>query len=156
MRSVIILLVSSFLAVSCSNPKYIRGTKIPDNTPNREVIEVVEKYRRAMMKKDVAELIAMAHPEYYQAAVTNEDVPYDYDGLKKKLVSRFKQTKNIRFDLQYRKINWKDSSNADVEIFIDSSYMLKIGKEEQWKKKSDYWKIDLKKHKGRWLIIGGM
>ncbi|MBU1219584.1 hypothetical protein KKF34_17700 [Myxococcota bacterium] len=153
---ILILSIVAVLAVSCSDPKFIRGTKIPDNKQNRELIEVVEKYRKTLMKMDASGLIAMAHPDYYQPAVTTEDIPYDYKGLKEALPKRFKLTRNIRFEMQYRKINWKDTETASVEIFIDASYLIKVGTEEQWKKKSDYWKIDLKKHEGVWKIIAGM
>ncbi|MDA3863492.1 MAG: hypothetical protein PF689_06435 [Deltaproteobacteria bacterium] len=148
-------LFALFTTGGCTSPRYIRGTKIPDNKKNKEIIGIIEKYRRAMINKDIPTILEVTHPEYYQPKMSNDDTPYDYKGLIKKLKIRFKQLKTVRFDIQYRKIKWSENK-IGVEIFIEASFMLEIDKNKEWRKKSDYMRIDLRKHQGRWRIISGL
>ena len=50
----------------CANYAVIPGTKVIDTKVNREILEVCEKYRRAMEERDAPTLLALAHPNYYE------------------------------------------------------------------------------------------
>ncbi len=141
---------------ACSSPKYITGTQIADTKKNREIVQVIEKYRRAMIQRDVPTLIALAHPDYYQDKNSADFPPYDYKGLKKRLVEQFKLIKSVRMDLQYRRITWDSPEKVQVEVYMDASFQIKVGDASEWKKKDDYAKFVLKKEEGRFLFLTGL
>jgi hypothetical protein len=150
--SIILVLI----VVGCSNPKYIRGTKVLDTAENKKLIKVMEKYRHAMINRDVATLISMAHKEYFQEKNSPDHPPYDYKQLRKLLKSRFKQIIAVRMDIQYRKIVWLENGNVEVEFYIDASFLQNVSKEKKWEKKTDYMKMVFKKQDGEFLILSGL
>ena len=145
-----------FLVAGCSKTNYIAGTRIPATQANREIIEVMENYRRAMIAIDADAMVKLAHPEYRQPKTTADENSYDYKGLVKAIRMRFAQTKSVRLDIQYRKIHWESPERVSVEVYLDGSYQVIVGEENRWEKKTDYMKLILEKHKDAWLFIEGL
>ena len=60
------VLASLFLAVTaCAHSSgRIKGTRIPDDEVNRQILETVEKYRVAVEARDSDALVLMASPDY--------------------------------------------------------------------------------------------
>ena len=146
------------LASGCSRVKLIAGTGIPDNKKNREVVAVVERYRRAMIRKQTGVLMAMAHPNYFEHSGTpkGED-DYGYKGLLLVLRNRLPQLESIRYSIKYRKIHWLSPTQVQIEIYIDASFQLSVpGSSSKWSRYTDYNEIVLAKSKGRWLFLRGM
>lgn len=126
MSKPILLIVLGLLASACArSPSYIPGTKIPRTEENHEVIEVVERYRQAVERKDVAALLLMASKSYYEDGGTQTGGDdYGYDGLRDVLATRFRVAENIRYSLRYITIE-RRKDRAFVEVFIDASFSLK-------------------------------
>ncbi len=146
------------LAGACSQVKLIPGTKIPDTRKNRAVIEVVERYRRAMINKDAGTLMALAHPAYFEHSGTpkGED-DYGYKGLLLVIRKRLAQLETVRYRIKYRKIHWVSPKQVELEIYVDASFQLKTPEGgSKWSRYTDYNKVVLAKHKGRWLFLRGM
>ena len=154
------LAVSAALVLlgGCAHVKYIPGTRIPDNKKNRAVIAVVEQYRRAMIRKDAATLMAMAHPDYYESSGTPKGADdYGYKGLLVVIKKRMAQLETVRYQLKYRKIHWVSPKQVEVEVYVDASFQLRLPNgESRWSRFADYNKIVLAKYKDRWLILRGM
>ena len=76
-------------AVGC-NHEYIPNTDVEDTEENRKVVAFCEKYRHAVERKDIARLLQLAHPEYYEDG-GNIDASDDIDlaGLKEYLTTKF-------------------------------------------------------------------
>src|SRR6478672_4443044 len=73
----------------CATVSVIPGTTVRDTRQNREILEIVEKYRRAMEERDAATLLALAHPQYYEDSGTPKgDDDYGYQGLRDVLAKR--------------------------------------------------------------------
>ena len=157
MRTLIVAM--GLVAVAgCAHVKYIPGTKIPDTKRNRAIIAVVEKYRHAMIRKDAATLMAMAHPNYYEHSGTpkGED-DYGYKGLLRVIKKRLAQLETVRYELKYRKIHWLSPTKVEVEVYVDASFQLRLPSgESRWSRFADYNKFVLAKYKGRWLFLRGM
>ena len=49
---------------ACATIATIPGTKVADTKPNREIIEVLERYRHALEERDATTLLSLAHPNY--------------------------------------------------------------------------------------------
>ncbi len=145
------------LGAGCARNKLIPGTRIKDEPRNREVIKIVEQYRRAIESRKVSQLMAMAHPHYYEHSGTptgSDD--YGYKGLLKVIRQRMKQTLSVRCSLKYMRIHWPAKNQAEVEVYISASFQLKTDEGERWHRMTDYNKFVLVKDKDRWLFIRGM
>lgn len=153
----ILLLLPLSASAGCASGKLIPGTRIRDVPRNREVIKVVEKYRRAVESRKVTQLMAMAHPHYYEHSGTptgSDD--YGYKGLLRVIRKRLKQTLSVRCNLKYMRIHWPAKNQAEVEVYISASFQLKTDEGERWHRMTDYNKLVLVKDKDRWLFIRGM
>lgn len=140
----------------CAKNTYITGTRIPSTRANREIIDVMENYRRILISMDADALILLAHPSYFQPKTSSDDKSYDYKGFVQAVRMRFAQLKNVRLDIQYRMIQWESAERVSVEVYLDGSYQLAVSEDNRWEKKTDYMRLTLEKHKDKWLFISGL
>ena len=152
------LAVSLAILAGCAHTKMIPGTRIPDNKENRSIIKIVEKYRRAMIKRDMGTLMAMAHPHYYEHLGTHKgEDDYGYKGLLGVIRKRMQQVQAMRYNIKYRRMKWVSKKEVVVEIYIDAYFQMATApKDVKWSHYADYNKVVLVKHKGRWYFLGGM
>ena len=114
-RLIPVLLLLGSTGVHCAGNKVIPGTRIKDEPRNREVIQVMERYRRALESLKVADLMAMAHPHYYEHSGTPTGADdYGYKGLLKVIRKRMKQVLAVRCNLKYMRIHWPAKHQAEV------------------------------------------
>jgi hypothetical protein len=135
----------------------IPGTQIPDEPRNRDVIKVIETYRRAMEERDSSKLMSMAHKDYFEHSGTptgSDD--YGHKGLLRVLSTRMKQVISLRYDMKYLRIHWPEQGQAEVEVYVSASSQLKSDEGEQWHRMTDYNKLVLLQEKDRWLFLRGM
>ena len=144
------------LFAGCAHVALIPGTKVTDTKENREIVEVLERYRRAMEERDPVTLLALAHPNYYEDSATpkGED-DYGYEGLKNVLRTRIPACRTLRYNIEYRKIEIQ-GSHAQVDIRYDASYQLATDMGDRWERKQNDKRIELENDGHRWLIIAGM
>jgi hypothetical protein len=120
--------------------------------PTRDVIGVCEKYRQAMEARDVAALIALAHPKYHETAGTpSPEDDYDYEGLKQILTTRLRAIKGVRLKLTYLKTT-VETDRARIEVKQDGSFLMG----DKWVPVQDTHIIELQREGKRWLISAGM
>lgn len=151
------LLGALTLLGGCAKPKLIRGTQIPDTKRNREVLQVIERYRRAMESVNISALMTLAHPHYYEHSGTptgGDD--YGYKGLLRVIRKRMAQVVAIRCSLKYMRIHWPADTQAEVELYISASFQLKTAEGERWYRKTDYNKMVLVHERGRWQFLRGL
>ncbi len=155
-RWVLLALTVLALSAGCAKPTYITGTRIPATKKNKEIIEVMEVYRRTLIAMDLEAFIGLAHPKYYQPKTDSDEKAYDYKGFVAAARERFAQLKNVRLDIQYRKIHWEAAERVTVEVYLDGSYQLAVGEENRWEKKTDYMRLTLERHEDKWLFVSGL
>jgi hypothetical protein len=153
-----LLLVCVAALAGCATVETIPGTGIPDTKKNREIIEVLEQYRQAMVQRDAGTLMAMAHPHYYEHSGTPKgDDDYGYKGLMKVIKRRMNQLHAVRYNIKYSKIHWINPKQVEVEIYIDASFQIETPEGgDKWSRYTGHNKVVLTKHKGRWLFLRGM
>jgi hypothetical protein len=146
----------ALLVTGCANYALIPGTKVIDTKINRELIEVCEKYRRAMEEKDAPTLLALAHPNYYEDSGTPKgDDDYGYDGLKEVLQKRLGALKTLRYSIEYRRVEVA-GHHAKIDIRYDASFQLATEMGDRWERKQNDKRIEMQNDGGRWLIVAGM
>jgi hypothetical protein len=140
----------------CANFAVIPGTKVIDTKVNREIIEICEKYRRAMEEKDAPTLLALAHPNYYEDSGTPKgDDDYGYEGLKEVLNRRLGALKTLRYAIEYRKVEVA-GHHANIDIRYDASFQIATEMGDRWERKQNDKRIQMENDGNRWLIIAGM
>jgi hypothetical protein len=135
---------------------YIPNTDVPDTAENRRLISFCEQYRKAVSRKDVAELIKLASPDYYEDGGNvdaTDDI--DYAGLEEYLTDRFQDARAIRYEIRYRKVS-KERDRIYVDYTFTASWRILVGNVEQWQRKVDGNRLELVEHDDSYEIVGGM
>lgn len=142
---------------SCAKQKLIPNTKVPDSKLNREILQVVEKYRRSMEQLDPAGVLMLVHPTYQDHAGTAEghdDI--DYASLKDLLRTRFKKTTKVRYRIEYRRVHFK-GRQAEVDAYIDATFVYKEPlANPRWRRLTDFNRFRLLKEGSSWRFISGL
>ena len=145
-----------FAAGGCVKEKYIPYTRVIDTPQNREVLKAVEAYRLAIERKDAPALLMMASPDYFEDSGTPAaDDDYGYEGLKQVLARRLAQVEQIRYSLQYMKIEIHDKI-AHVDVYIDASFQIHTAQGTKWDRKQEPHRMELVFDGKRWLFRRGM
>ncbi len=151
-------------ATGCKNVPTIPGTEIPDTDENREILQVLERYRTAMVRQDRATIISSTHETYYDESGTDD--PSDdivYEELPELLRVRLAQVDSIRFTMEYLDI-YVRNERATVHVWIDAAFHMKpILAEDgtprlqpRFARKQDYAKFELLRDGESWLITKGI
>src|SRR5215831_1026076 len=97
MRTVVTLgLASLWLGSACAH-RQIPGTSIDDTPDTRAILNVMERYRKAVEAKDARAIVSLADRTFKDdGGTTNPDDDLEYETLEKKLTARFSKLDNIR------------------------------------------------------------
>jgi len=144
-------------AAGCDRQKLIPNTKVADTKDNREIISVIEAYRKAMESRDAGRILSLVHPTYNDNAGTPEgsdDV--DYEGLKKLLGSRFKRATKIRYRIEYQELQ-TTGRDTQVDTYIDATFVYEPEQGlARWRRLTDFNRFRLLRDGNRWLFVGGL
>lgn len=128
------LLVALSLASAGCARTVIPNTEVEDSTENRRVVTFCEKYRHAVEDKDIAALLGLASDRYYEdGGNANVEDDIDYAGLKDYLANTFQKTKNVRYEIRYRKVTFTEKSEVHVDYTYTASYRLPGVKADEWR-----------------------
>ncbi|MBK6575680.1 MAG: hypothetical protein IPG17_05720 [Sandaracinaceae bacterium] len=137
----------------------IPNTTVPDTADNREVIEFMEVYRRALEDRDVATLVGMASPRYLDLSGTpNGDDDVDFDTLSANLPTLFARVEDVRFEILYRHVIFRET-DVLVEFRYTASWLIADHRgENQWRHKVEDKRMVLEwdTDNSRYLILSGM
>ncbi len=143
-------------AVACSKT-YIPNTDVEDNTQNRDVILFCEKYRHALEDKDVAQMLKMMSPGYFEDGgnTKNED-DADYDKIREFLTSEFLKTNGIRYEIRYRRVTNTETNHIYVDFTYAAAWKLPGVKQDEWHHKVADNRLDLVPQGDTYRIVAGM
>jgi hypothetical protein len=146
------------IVLSACGAGYIRNTKVKDNPKNREVIEVVERYRRAVQSQDrkaFASLISRAYYENSSTIETSED-DYGYEELANKILPVLSD--NV--DKVFYSVKVMSVTHSKGRCFVDFEYTLKFRVKDvetsRWALKNDVNRLELVREDDVWRIRSGM
>jgi hypothetical protein len=146
--------LTALSAVGCSKT-YIPNTDVEDTGENKAVIMFCERYRHAVEDKNVAELLKLASPGYFQGSVKNENI-YDYNGLRQYLVDTFPRTTGIRYEIRYRRVTYTDTNHIFVDFTYAAAYRVPGVKGDEWHHKVADDRLDIVRDKDDYKIVSGM
>lgn len=153
------LLACGFLApLGACTPKLIPNTEVEDTPEARDVVEFVEKYRTAVISRDVSRLLSLASKDYYDDMGTpqgEDDV--DLEGLTERLNATFgPELLSVHYDIRYRDVVF-----LPTKVLVDYTYIgrFRINATEgsRWERRlSDNRMVLAKTDKGGYEILSGM
>lgn len=156
LAAILVTLLPVIASSACSKT-FIPNTDVEDNSMNRKVVAYCEEYRHAVEDKDVAHLLNMASPRYYEdGGNTSPEDDIDFDGLKDYLTSTFVKTQTIRYEIRYRKVSTNENKRVYVEYTYSASYRIPGLKGEEWKHTVADNRLELMPEGDGYKILAGM
>jgi hypothetical protein len=148
-------LVSAF-GVGCAT-KDIPNTRVPDTKENREVLDFVEQYRKAMELRDVAALLGMASENYFDdMGTTAGEDDIDYDGLKEGLKRLRSDVLAARYQISYRGLSEVSDQHVWVDLLYTGWFKVNTPDGPQWRRRLEPHRIVLVREEDRLKIVSGM
>ncbi|HZF49619.1 MAG TPA: hypothetical protein VE093_13265 [Polyangiaceae bacterium] len=144
------------LSLSGCATRYIPNTDVEDTSDNRKIITFCERYRHAVERKNVGELLRLASTEYYEdGGNIDASDDLDYTGLKDYLTSKFQDARAIRYEIRYRRVIQEDDI-IYVDYTYSASYRIPGTKGEEWRRKVEENRLELVPHQDDFKIVAGM
>ncbi|MFT3709541.1 MAG: DUF4440 domain-containing protein [Archangium sp.] len=115
MRSALVstLLLSLVVLGSACAPRKIPGTDLDDTDDTRAVLDVLQKYRAAVEKKDTDTIVKLADESFRDdGGSANPDDDLDFASLGPKLSARLAKIANVKLDVTVRRIEFDDDSKV--------------------------------------------
>jgi hypothetical protein len=125
-RPLLALLLSLPALGACAHAN-IPNTDVPDTGENREVIEVAERYRRAVEQRDTRTLLALASPRYFEDGGTpGGDDDYGFEGLRRLLSVWAEEVREVRYEMRYRRVTFeREGARALIDYTYTGSFTLR-------------------------------
>jgi hypothetical protein len=104
---------------ACTHDK-IPNTEVEDTPEARDVVAFVEKYRQAVVDRDVNKLVQLASKDYYDDMGTPQgDDDVDLDGLRERLAATFRaELLSVHYDIRYRDVTF-----LPTKVLVDYTYI---------------------------------
>lgn len=151
------LVALTVIAGGCRHAQYIPNTKVVDTPLNREIVAVVEQYRRAMEERDAARVLTLADPTYSDQSGTPEaDDDLDFASLKRVLPQRLHRCERVRYRLEYQRVEVRGRA-ATVDVWIDATFVYQQSREApSFRRFTDYHRYQLLETDRRWRFVSGL
>jgi hypothetical protein len=148
--------VLASVALGCAH-KPIPNTRVEDTTENREVIDFVEKYRKAVESRDAVMLLRMTSKMYFDDMGTpqgEDDV--DYDTLQTGLGRLQKELLDARYQISYRGVTYTPNDRVLVDMLYTGWFKVETPEGPQWRRRLEPHRIVLAREDGNYKIVSGM
>lgn len=138
-------------------PSLIPDTQISDTPENREILAMVERYRQAMEKRDIASLKALVSDRYYENASSTGDQSDDwgFPDLDRVVEEVGGAVKTCTYDIRVTDIR-VEGDRAEVVYEFTWNFQYSDGEQDGWSRKTDVNRISLLKDDGVWRFVAGM
>lgn len=156
-RSLLSLLLVAGVLAGCS-PSTFPGTQIEDTEENREVWELLQRYRRNIEERDVADMRKMISRDYFENAATTDDTTddYGYDKLMDDVLPILKDNiKRVKVELRVTDIKVGDKRAFATFEYI-ARFLYTEGGKEGWIASNDFNRLELVREDGVWKIADGL
>jgi hypothetical protein len=149
-------LIAATFAPACAT-RNIPNTDVEDTELHRDVLAFCEEYRRAVERRNIALLMRMAHPSYYEDGGNVDPADdLDYEGLRQYLENEFRDAKAIRYEIRYRRVGQGRNDIVFVDFTYSASYKLKTPSGEVWRREVADNRLELVREEEGYKIISGM
>ncbi len=156
-------LLSAFLALAtlaplCAgcNAELIPNTDVPDTAENREAIRFVERYRHAVERRNVGEILQLVSERFYDDNGTpTTDDDRDYDRLREELAAVAERLLDVRYEMRYRRVTYRPDRIL-VDYTYTSSFKIATPDGDRWETRLNDNRIELVREGDELRIISGI
>jgi hypothetical protein len=135
----------------------IPNTRVEDTEENREVLEFVEQYRKAVEARDSITLLKMASEYYFDDMGTSSgDDDIDYDGLKDGLTRLRNEIMAARYQISYRGLTSLSDERLMVDLLYTGWFKLQTPDGPQWRRRLEPHRLVLTREDKALKIVSGM
>ena len=142
------LALVSALASACG-PKMIPNSTIEDTADNREILELVRRYRMAYEAKDAAAIAALASDDYLDRRSNISKTT-----LENELQKDFDRVRELQLELNVRRID-VEGDRAQLDYFYSTSFLLDAP-EATWQTETDDKRMILERTRDGWKVLSGL
>ncbi|RAL21643.1 hypothetical protein DL240_12360 [Lujinxingia litoralis] len=132
-------------------------SQILDTTEARQALDVLYRYRQALVDKDYGTLNQLISDDYYDNAGTTETTTDDYG--REELVSILELTAQhadrIQMAIVVKGLNI-EGPRAQIDYEYDFAYQYALGGQDAWDAGVDVNRMNLALEGDRWRIVGGL
>jgi len=151
------ILLHALLAAAACGTKNIPNTRVPDNGDNREVLDFVEKYRKAVEERDIGALLGMTSRDYFDDMGTPQgEDDIDYDSLQVGLKRLRQEVLGARYQISYRAVTFTENQKVLVDLLYTGWFKVATPDGEQWRRRLEPHRIVLAKEDHDFKIVSGM
>jgi hypothetical protein len=165
LRTIVTCKTSTFIALfaiwlagasGCATTQ-IPNTRVEDTEENREVLEFVEQYRKAVEARDSVTLLKMASEYYFDDMGTSSgDDDIDYEGLKDGLARLRNEVLSARYQISYRGLTALSDQRLMVDLLYTGWFKLQTPDGPQWRRRLEPHRIVLAREDNALKIVSGM
>jgi hypothetical protein len=146
------------LALCACSRDTIPNTDVEDSPEARDVIQFVEKYRAAVVNRDVGKLLSLASKDYFDDMGTPQgDDDVDLEGSTERLKTTFgPDLLSVHYDIRYRDVVF-----LPTKVLVDYTYIgrfrINAVDGSKWERRlADNRMVLLKRGDGAYEIASGM
>jgi hypothetical protein len=155
-RRLRLVLPALALLLGCSKT-YIPNTDVEDTSDNRNVILFCERYRHALEDKNVAEMLKLMSPGYFEdGGNTRGEDDADFDKVREFLTGDYLRTNGIRYEIRYRRVTFTETKHVYVDYTYAAAWKLPGVKQDEWHHKVADNRLDLVHDGDSFKIVAGM
>lgn len=143
------------LVAGCAG-ELIPNTDVPDTAENREAIQFVERYRHAVERRNVGEVLSLVSPRFYDdngTPTTSDD--RDYDRLREQLASAAERLLDVRYEMRYRRVTYRPD-RVLVDYTYTSSFKIATPQGDRWETRLNDNRIEMMRENGELRIVSGI
>ncbi len=155
-RPLSLALLISLLLAACG-PSLIGDTQIADTPEHRAILQVVERYRQAMERRDFEAIKSLVSTRYYENGSSTGDASDDwgYPDLERVLKELGGALRTVTYDIQVKAIHL-DGPRAEVDYEYTWNFQYSDGDQDGWSRKSDVNRLSLLKEGSDWKFVAGL
>ena len=156
-RAVLTMLLLAGTLAGCATTM-LPGTEIEETPENRAVYDLVQRYRRDIEERDVADLRKMISRDYFENGATTDDTTddYGYDKLVADVMPILKDNiKRVKVDVRVTEIVVGERrAHAAFEYTV--RFLYTEGGKEGWIASNDFNRLELVREDDAWKIADGL
>jgi hypothetical protein len=151
------LLAMTLAGASACSKTFIPNTDVEDTGENRHVIEFCEVYRHALEDKNVAQLVKMMSPGYFEdGGNTKSDDDADFEAIRDFLTGEFLKTSGIRYEIRYRRITFSERNHVYIDYTYAAAWKIPGVRNDEWHHAVADNRLDLVRDGDSFKIVAGM
>jgi hypothetical protein len=156
-RIVLLLALATVANTLACSKTLIPNTDVEDTGENRSVIYFCERYRKDLEERNVADLLKMMSPAYFDTGGTaKSDDAVDFDQVRDFLTGDFLKTSGIRYEIRYRRVTFTPQEHIFVDYTYAAAWKIPGAKADEWHHRVADNRLDLVHDGESFKILRGM